>query len=322
MTHELGTFLRQVESQLAAEYERIIARATEDPGTAGEEGEENWADLLRSWLPENYHVVTRGRLLSVDGNASPQVDVLVLKPSYPPALRDKKVYLTSGVAAAFECKTTLRKGDIESAFSTALHIQQLAHPGPRRNNRYGTPYNELHGEILFGLLAHSHSWTSATAFDHVTETLSECVEVCNHPREVLDVACVADLGTWMAMRMSYSGPTLTTWYLDQLRDTFPDGYAGCGLVGPDPETFTSVEPKFPNIPVAQLCAYITNRLAWEDPSMRSMADYFRMAGMFGSGKGHLLPWDLDSVYSEEVAQALRAGEVNQLSWDHWRLAFF
>jgi hypothetical protein len=35
---------------MAEEYDRIQKRATEDPGTAGDQGEENWATLLRNWL--------------------------------------------------------------------------------------------------------------------------------------------------------------------------------------------------------------------------------------------------------------------------------
>ena len=75
---------------MAAEYARITARSREDPGTAGDEGEENWAELLRDWLPSTYHVKTKGRILSEVGLSSPQVDVLVLSPAYPPALLNRK----------------------------------------------------------------------------------------------------------------------------------------------------------------------------------------------------------------------------------------
>ena len=54
--HELRQFLEQVSNEMAAEYRRIYGRAAEDPGTAGDEGEENWAKLLREWLPASLHV--------------------------------------------------------------------------------------------------------------------------------------------------------------------------------------------------------------------------------------------------------------------------
>src|SRR5437763_2648017 len=106
--HELFEFVLQVTEGLGQEYDRIRTRATEDAGTAGDQGEENWAELLRDWLPRSYEVVTRVRIISQEGVTSPQVDVLVLNGSYPKKLLNKKLYLAAGVAAAFECKTTLK----------------------------------------------------------------------------------------------------------------------------------------------------------------------------------------------------------------------
>ena len=106
--HELEVFLRQDQAEMEAEYRRIYKRTSEDPGTAGDEGEENWAALLREWLSGRYQVVTKGRIVFPDRSASAQVDVVVLRASYPPRLLSKKLYLSSGVVAAFECKNTLR----------------------------------------------------------------------------------------------------------------------------------------------------------------------------------------------------------------------
>ena len=171
-----------------------------------------------------------------------------------------------------------------------------------------------------GLLAHSHIWSPSTATRHVTEALDLGLEV-NHPRDVLDITCVADLGTWDVTRMSYMGPGWNSWHLDPLREAFPDGYASCTVFGPDPETFAKTQNQSPAIPVAQLCAYLTHRLAWEDPSMRPMADYFAVVGMFGSGKGLGRPWPLDAVFSADVVQAMRAGRIDQEAWSHWHHHF-
>jgi len=83
MDHDIHDFVRKAQGDLQAEYLRIRKRATEDPGTAGDQGEENWAALLREWLPDYFQVVTKGRILTDSGYASPQIDVLVLYPSYP-----------------------------------------------------------------------------------------------------------------------------------------------------------------------------------------------------------------------------------------------
>ena len=151
-THDLVDFMRQVSVDMAAEYERIQKRASEDPGTAGDQGEENWAELLRGWLPPTYEVVTKGKIISHDGRTSPQIDVIVLRSMYPKKLLNKKLYLAAGVAAAFECKTTLKASHIEKAMDTCVKIKNLYKP------REETPYQELHAPVVFGLLAHSHSW--------------------------------------------------------------------------------------------------------------------------------------------------------------------
>ena len=60
MSHELAYLLQQVQETLASEYQRIVARAQEDPGTAGDQGEENWAGFLRQWLPLGITWLPRG----------------------------------------------------------------------------------------------------------------------------------------------------------------------------------------------------------------------------------------------------------------------
>jgi uncharacterized protein DUF6602 len=150
--HELQTFFQQDRDELASEYERIRRRTIEDPGTAGDEGEGNWAKLLREWLPGSHTIVTKGRLLSVDGILSPQIDVVVLNPGYPQRLLNKKVHLASGVAAAFECKNTLESSHLTKAAQTAAFVRQLA------GRRSGSPYRELFSPPIYGVLAHSHVW--------------------------------------------------------------------------------------------------------------------------------------------------------------------
>ena len=58
-THDLHDYIQENIADIAAEYDRIQKRATEDPGTAGDQGEENWAKLLREWLPRTYEVVIK-----------------------------------------------------------------------------------------------------------------------------------------------------------------------------------------------------------------------------------------------------------------------
>lgn len=199
-THDLYNFMRQISDEMAAEYNRIRKRTTEDPGTAGDQGEENWAELLRGWLPSTYKIVTKGRIISQDGRTSPQVDVLVLKDVYPEKLLNKKLYLAAGVAAAFECKTTLTAADIEKTVKNCVKIKDL-YPV-----REGTPYKELHTSIVYGLLAHSHSWQreNSTPENNIERKLRESdASYVLHPRQTLDLLCVANFGTWVSGKFTF-----------------------------------------------------------------------------------------------------------------------
>ena len=154
-THDLFEYMLRTTQEMAKDYELIQKRSSEDPGTAGDQGEENWAKLFRDWLPSYFPVVTKGRILSHEGKAGPQVDVLILAPSYPAKLLNHKYYLAGGVAAAFECKVTLKAHHIKEAVDTSVQIQRLV------SIQQGSPYREIQSPLIFGLLAHSHSWKSA-----------------------------------------------------------------------------------------------------------------------------------------------------------------
>jgi hypothetical protein len=156
-THELFDFLKQSSDAIQVEYERITKRSAQDPGTAGDEGEENWKKILSDWLPSKYQVVAKGRIIFHNGKASPQMDLLVLSPEYPKGLADagKKLYLAGGVLAAFECKLTLRQCHIKEVFENSRALADgLA-------SRWGSPYRELHRPMVYGLLAQYRSLDDA-----------------------------------------------------------------------------------------------------------------------------------------------------------------
>ncbi len=91
--NELFDYMASATKRMAERYESIYKRTIDDPGTAGDRGEENWAELFREWLPQYFHVVTKGQILNHEGYTSPQIDVLVLSPSYPRQLLGEKLYL-------------------------------------------------------------------------------------------------------------------------------------------------------------------------------------------------------------------------------------
>ena len=306
-THDLHDFMRQLTDKMSANYNLIQKRATEDPGTAGDQGEENWAELLRGWLPCTYEVVTKGRIISQDGETSPQVDVLVLKSIYPKQLIDEgqKMYLAAGVAAAFECKTTLKAEHIEKAVKTCAVIKNL-YPV-----RTGTPYRELHAPIVYGLLAHSHSWKgpNSTPEKNIEQKLrvSDYSHV-SHPRLGLDLLCVADLATWSLSKSTFSLPQIH---------------------GPDVGVITTYfghthyynsKSKHFN-PIGTLISRLSLRLAWEDPSLRDLADYYLRTSIDGGARGYNRCWP-SSVYKKEDRPRTRIGDTSSSPfWDEWSNTF-
>ena len=317
-THDLYDFMQQISNEMAAEYNRIQKRATEDPGTAGDQGEENWAELLRGWLPSTYKVVTKGRIISQDGITSPQVDVLVLKSVYPKRLLNKKLYLAAGVAAAFECKTTLKAEHIEKAVKTCVKIKNL-YP-----ERKGTPYKELHAPIVYGLLAHSHSWkgSNSTPETNIKQKLLESDKLhVSHPRECLDLLCVADLGTWISSKITFVGPRV-------IRDYESTPYSVCGPEGAALSMHIGYTPSSAHqvqhfTPIGTLISYLSQWLAWEDQTLRDLADYYRLAGISGSGGGNFRYWS-SSIYSESVRPRAETGPLlSGLAsfWNEWSSIF-
>lgn len=310
-THDLHTFMAQVTSEMASEYERIFAKTAEDPGTAGDEGEENWAQLLREWLPPTYHVATKGRLIATDGTMSPQIDVLVLKPFYPLKLREKKVWIANGVAAVFECKTTLRAKHIASSADRCCSFKKLF---PRRT---GSPARELRSSLFYGILAHSHGWKAPASkpSDNVEKALDQAIKDVGHPADLIDLVCIADVGCWSGMATPYYAATWQPNNAAALEHSFGGEWGPTSSMigatvqnGNKDQTFQ---------PVGGMLAYLTQRIAWEDPSVRDLADYYRLANLWGEGSGQIRYWS-QSVFSDEVKKKMIGGTMtNGEPWSEW-----
>ena len=320
LPHDLHDFMLQIQHQMSAEYERISKRAAQDPGTAGDEGEENWAQLLRGWLPSNFSVVTKGRIIAHDGMVSGQMDVIVLKGTYPKALINKKMYLAAGVAAVFECKNTLRAHHIDKAVRTSAELKGL-YP-----IRKGTPYQELHSPIIYGLLAHSHSWNreNSTPEQNITDRLRESENAhIQHPRLGLDLICVADLCTWKLSKFTYIDPGL-----------FDPGLSEYALreskrMWPEPAASTMYRRSpYRNIPheygtaMGAFISFLINRMAWENPDMRGIAKYFEQTGISGmTGEvgpvNHLRRLWPSSIYSEQIRSRVEACTFDSCPWSEW-----
>ncbi|MFG2417381.1 DUF6602 domain-containing protein [Streptomyces goshikiensis] len=315
--HELHTFLRNVTQEMSAEYERIFRRTKEDPGTAGDEGESNWASLLSDWLPADVHVATKGRILAADGTASPQVDVVVLAGDYPRKLRYKKLYLAGGVLAAFECKNTLRKNHLEKFFATAQKISKL------KPVRFGNFYSESHSAITYGLLAHSHEWPPEKAAHAIDAEIKRLHLTVDHPRELPAVISVSDLHTWellfsplkwmdaipepLQRRIEEAGKGSESYVTKSMfMRWLPLHFAHMPEQGPQ------VSSERPN-PIGELLLYLLRHLANKDYDRSGMAAHYREVGLSG-GVGTISAryWDPSEVYGNVLLSILGSDDWSRL----------
>ncbi len=314
-SHDIHDYMKQIHDEISADYQRIQKRAVDDPGTAGDQAEEDWAKLLREWLPSCFTVVTKGRIIGYSGIVSPQIDVLVLSESYPSKLHSKKIYLAAGIVAAFECKTTLKASHIKEAVETARKVKNLF------DVREGSPYKELHSPIIYGLLSHSHSWKNeksnpAKNILKKLETSSETV--VEHPREQIDLLCVADLGVFSVAKTTYIGPKNVPNYTETVANIYgKEGAATTSflayLSGVDGQVDTFV-------PVGALLTHLLNKMARENVGMRALAKYFTLTNCSGSGTGFMSIWSLD-IYTPTVIEGFGEKLSNGKDWDEWGGAF-
>lgn len=322
--NELIDYMRMATRQIADDYQMIERRATEDAGTAGDQGEINWMELLKGWLPASYHVATKGRILFHNGVSSPQMDVVVLKPSYPTRLLNEKQYLAGGVAAAFECKLTLKAEHVQRSVETAAFV--------RRNlsAREGSPRRELQSSLVYGLLAHSHVWKGERSkpLQNIEVPLFEAEKkFTTHPREALDLICVADLAAWAYIKNVCLCPDRLSLMRAALGrpDTREERIKNHG-----PATaYRRYSPELQGggsgfTPIGATILHLLNKLAWEDSTLRDLVEYFNLVEIAGNGIGLARQWDF-SVYSDPVIDRFFADELSnnhdQL-WDEWSRYWF
>jgi hypothetical protein len=322
---DLLHFIASASREMEGEYKRLHGHAG---GRGGPQGEQNWASLLRDWLPAHYHVVTNGHIVDQEGKVGPEADVLVLSPWYPKRLIDKRPYLAGGVEAAFECKLTLRGTDIEEAVKKASEIHSLV---PKRD---GTPYKELHSPIVYGLLAHSSMWTGkgrrteGELLDYVLDLILEAyTDHAHHPREMLDLVCVADLGTW-SVRKSFWESMSSAGSLADVRMTYfrqpSEAETDEWYADVDPKYFRSGRSPVPMEPIGLMLVYLLTRLGWENHDARRMATHFKNS-LSGGGLGKQLSWPASDVFSEEVRKQVQGGRwskgISGIAWDEWSIWF-
>lgn len=316
MPHELASYFEDAARQLALEYLQIRSRVAEDPGTAGDRAEESWAAVLRSWLPPDFSVVTKGRVLGYDGKTSPQVDILVLDAAYPTHLRTKKLYLAGGVIAVFECKLTLRRSHLSKTFQALQTVKEIGaqRPDYREDADLPSLERELNSPIICGLLAHSQAIGRITDDPGSYWNVVRAIEGAAHraatqPLGLADLVCVAD-GVALHLSKEISvGPVRPLFYDDdgseeeQLTTIY---FAQRGL---------PVQTVWPSV-IGGTVFYLFRLLARRRRSLRRLADYYDDTDIEGVATGAPRLWPVE-VLSPQVLKYLRENGGNHDPWSEW-----
>lgn len=303
--------MASVRQAIASDYRIVKKRSKEDPGTAGDQVEEQWADVLRNWLPATLPVITKGRILFEDGSASPQVDILVLKPSYPLALRRQKHIFSGGVLAAFECKLTLRDEDIARAFRTCSEIK-------RKSARVlGTPVDELCKLPIFGVLAHCHDVRTKKGASRLYERIERWqTKFAQHLSELIDVICVAEEATVLLSHHILIGPNLDENEKEQLAEAGSDGLIATQYTIHDEEDGNALDL---GRVLAGFIHDLTTRLALYEPSIRDWADHLSCLGSY-LGIGRPIYCTEDELSATVIERLTKVGGERE-RWSKWSKMF-
>lgn len=242
--------LRRVADKVAADFERAKERAqNKDPQHSGHIGEATWSRLLNEWGP-GWPVVTRKYVVGPTFRTN-EIDVLILKPDYPDALRESESVLASGVAAAFSVKTTLRPWHFREALAQKKCLVEAS------GRPHGSAKEVMCGNIPFGILAHtSELSTRGDSPDSILEkywsTAHAGATQIQDPRDDLDCILAADK-TFLKMGRMPLEPRPHDQAVPMSSMVRP-GYKG----------------EHPGIPLAAFFAWVSQRTHSENPALRSL----------------------------------------------------
>lgn len=143
----------------------------------------------------------------------------------------------------------------------------------------------------------------------------------DHPRKLLDLICVADLAAWTSSITTRNNPLRPPGWNHKMNKPDKGGTASTSYIG-HKKTHENQVDHFTSVGV--FISYLSQKLAWENIEYRSLADYYRVINMSGSGdgKGIMRNWDYD-IYTSAIKRKIEFGMglSNDVLWDEWSIHF-
>lgn len=193
---DMKSWFSSVQRDIADNYESVFRHhGSGDIQRSGHTAESIWIKVLKRWLPSTYAVVGRSYIVGPSGHPF-EMDIVVLEPGYPVALREENTIHFSGVAAAFSVKSTLRHKPVPRA-TTEKPVKGHLEDVIRKSRAFSLMIpptsigleNELTPPFPVGLLAHSSDMEVSGI---ASEARDETDDICTSPRQCVDLICVAD----------------------------------------------------------------------------------------------------------------------------------
>lgn len=317
MDHEHHQWLGDANRSIVELYERDqkMAQQPKNIQRVGHRAESGWHKVLLDWLPPQYDIGKRKYLLleTEDGPAATKEhDLVVFHPHYPMHLREKEGVLASGVAAVFSVKRTINRKEIVGAYKDAAILRV------GMKIREGTPRDHLAPPVFFGLLGESHGWKRDPK-ESVRKLVDELDHKVKTPREGLDMLCIADLGYWVR---STSIIKRELWKSMQMPDPTPQELvAFVGAMGAQDIVVSGLRHDYkdqqPLSPLTHFIGSLWAKLAINDPTIRPLADGFRITNTFPPGGGLAFRrWTLAELTTSRIADSVRRNFIPNADWQY------
>lgn len=286
---ETRRWFSSVQEEIRNDYIAAQKVHRSDIQRSGHQGESTWATLLETWLPSNYEIGLRKYIIGHHGSVEPfETDIIVYEPSYPKSLRPKSEVHSSGVAAAFSVKLTARTPHFKEIANWSRSLSQLSQPD----------LTTVEGQLLPGFptcfLAHAHA-LGENPLDKFSSGIRDAGKVAQHPRELVDLACIADIGTLYCMRAAYIPIT----QLDPSENDFAMS------------SYIELSDEYEHGAVAHFIISLYKLLGRNDPSLKKLANGLAHSTKTGNGQGEQRKWQPERVYDHSFLESHR----NQLFSD-------
>ena len=192
----------------------LASQDIDHPTAKGNASEENWRELLRSYLPVRY-AVEGGFVIDADGMESQQMDLIIFDRQYSPVLFESGGILyvpAESVYGVFEVKQALNKQHVKYAAEKVASVRRL--------RRTTVPIVHAGGEfspreaprIVGGILCTGSDWRPALG-----EPLLEVLNGLGD-EQLLDIGCALQGGVFVTDRLG--GHVTTTDSQDDLSLVF------------------------------------------------------------------------------------------------------